>query len=118
MPQVHRSAETHPVEDATPTSAASILLRIFWMLGGYIVLAVCALFIATNKEALFSAKDPVFWVVAGLMVWARYVDIARYHGTTSDGQPATLANWRGYAMVVVAVAGVTWAAAHAVAYFG
>lgn len=115
MSHVPHSADKHPPADATPTNAASVLLRIFWLLAGYIVIAVLALFISQHEGALmFSLLDPIFWIVVALMIAARYLDITRYGGATSDGQPATLAHWRRYAIVVLIASAVVWLGAHAI----
>jgi hypothetical protein len=110
----HSTEEHRPVE-TTPTNPASVLLRIFWLLAGYIVIAILALFISQSEgTTMLSLMDPALWLVAALMIAARYVDITRYGGATSDGQPATLVHWRRYALLVLAVAAVSWLGAHAV----
>jgi hypothetical protein len=78
---------------------------------GNIALVVAALLI--YKSAGWSIADLVFWLIVGLLVGARYVDIARYKGTTVDGDPATTAHFRRYALVLLVVSAAVWAAARA-----
>ncbi len=48
------------------------------------------------------------------MALARYVDIVRFQGTTSDGEPATVGHFWRYVVMVTLVAGAAWGAAHLV----
>jgi hypothetical protein len=116
MPHPDRATSVHP-EDVTPAAGASVLLRIFWVLFGNIIAAVCAVAIAmSDRSGFFTWADPVYWLTVAALIAARYTDIVRYGGTTADGQPATLAHWRRYATVVAVASILIWAGAHAVAY--
>jgi hypothetical protein len=109
MPEIHPSAET------PSPSGTSLLLRIFWMFIGNFVLIVSLLAIAMGEEeGFFSIADVVFWVAVPLIIAARYVDIARYGGTNADGEPATLAHWRRYAIGLAVLSVVLWGAAHGI----
>jgi hypothetical protein len=48
-----------------------------------------------------------------VLIGTRYVDIVRYQGLTADGQPATMAHFRRYAIVLLATAVALWAATRA-----
>jgi hypothetical protein len=48
------------------------------------------------------------------MAVARYVDIVRFQGMTSEGEPATVGHFWRYAVILTLVAGAAWAAAHLV----
>ena len=45
--------------------------------------------------------DAAVLITVGLMIGARRVDITRFGGRTSDGEPATLSDWRRHAAVVL-----------------
>lgn len=99
-----------------PTPApAGCLLRLFWMLVGNAIVYGSLAMIAMNGEPFPSPLDAVAWVTVALIVLARRVDITRHAGTTASGEPATLAHWRRYAVIVVLVAAAATIVAHAIA---
>ncbi len=104
-----------PVQAESPNSV-SVLLRIFWMFVGNVTLAVSALFITKHLGGLFSPADIVYLAMIPLLLAARYLDVARYHGGTAYGKPATMADFAKYAVTLVVGAAVVWAAAHGLAY--
>ena len=93
------------------------LVRLFWFFGGNVILFFSAGFIAQRREVLVSAWDAVFWATVLAMAAVRYLDIARFHGTTASGQPATMRHWRRYVALLAAIALAVWLAAHAWARF-
>jgi hypothetical protein len=90
---------------------AGCLPRVFWMGFGNIALVVAALSI--QRSAGWSIADLVFWLIVGLLLGARYIDIVRYQGTTVHGEPATAAHLRRYIVTLLAVAAAVWALARA-----
>lgn len=96
-------------------SVSGCLARLAWMLFGNVALFLCAVFIALHTKTFLSALDAAFWGVVALMVAIRHVDIQRFKGQTATSEPATMAHWRRYAMVLVIVALVAWAAAYVIA---
>ena len=104
----------HPV--AREPNPYSALARIYWMLFGYMILALLAAGIARSETSI-SLLDAGYWVVAATVVAVRSLDVARLQGTTADGEPATMAHWRRYAAALTLVAAAVWAGAHGVALF-
>lgn len=92
-------------------SLAGCLPRLVWMGVGNIGLIVAAL--AISKSAGWTVADLLFWLVVAGLIGTRYVDIVRCQGMTADGQPATLAHFRRYAIVLLVIALVLWTAARA-----
>jgi hypothetical protein len=86
------------------------------MLLGNFALALSAIFIALNAGASLCLADAVFWAAAASMVGIRYLDIARFRGQTVMSEPATMAHWRRYVVVLPAVSLGVWGLAHGVAY--
>ncbi|HUT57106.1 MAG TPA: hypothetical protein VNA25_04430 [Phycisphaerae bacterium] len=91
------------------------LVRLGWMVLGNVVLLFALLGIV-QRQGLFSYVDAVFWAVVGACLLLRYVDIRYLGGLTVTAQPATLAHWYRYALVLVSLAAVAWGATHAIAY--
>ena len=90
-------------------SPAGCLPRLFWMGLGNIALVMAALLV--NKSAGWSIADVAFWLTVGLLICARYIDIVRYQGMTVEGEPATTAHFRRYALMLVPVSAVVWSVA-------
>ena len=57
--------------------------------------------------------DLVFWLIVGLSIGARYIDIVRYQGTTVDGEPATTAHFKRHALTLLVAGAAVWAVARA-----
>jgi hypothetical protein len=94
------------------------LLRLFWMAAATMALALIGIFIAQARAWALSWADVAFWVIVALMAPARYLDVSRFAGTTVNGERATMADFRRYAVVLPLVAACWWAAAHALALTG
>lgn len=92
------------------SSLVALVLRITWMILGPAILFTLAGLISQRRGG--SAIDLWFAGVLALVILARLVDITRYQGTTGDGEPATLADFRGYALKLAAAAAAAWLLAH------
>lgn len=106
----------HDAEKAETNNIAALFLRLFWMFLGIMGLMLCVLRILHNRETFFSAADAVYVLLVPLLIGARYLDVTRFRGTTTYGEPATLVHWRRYAVVLLASSAVIWCAAHAIAF--
>lgn len=95
--------------DTAPTGCLPLLLRLTWLLIGNFVLLLCAVQVAKGSSGL--ALDAAFFGVALALIGLRYVDIAFFNGRTTDGEPATLADWRRYAALMGVLAIGLWALA-------
>jgi hypothetical protein len=60
-----------------------------------------------------SIADVVYWLIVGLLIGARYIDIVQFKGKTADGEPATTAHLRRYVFTVLLAGVAVWAAARA-----
>ena len=106
------------VEQSSPQAgagAAGCLLRIFWMVLGFVVLFFLGYFIAARPGAgrlSLSVLDAVYWAVAAAMAGARYLDVVSCQGRTATGEPATARHAARYALLLAVAAGAAWAAAH------
>jgi hypothetical protein len=96
------------------TSIVGLLLRIFWLGIGNGILALEAVSIVVNRVRGFSIVDVVYGCCAIAMILARYIDIAFFHGDTSEGEPATLGDWKSYSIKLIAISAGLLISAHAV----
>lgn len=94
---------------------AAFLLRAFWMLLGNATLVVLALSIALADRPVLSLTSLAFCVVAGLVVYARHLDVTRFEGTTSEGdRRATPADVKRFGKWQLVASGATLALVHAI----
>ena len=98
---------THNIEPGT-ISGAGLLTRLTWLVIGNAALLGCAAVIARDDLAPLSLLSAIFWVIVAGLIGIRYVDITRYAGLTSKGEPATLKDWKLYSVGLAMVAAAVW----------
>jgi len=99
------------------SSAAGLLARLFWMLLGNAILGISGVSILQYQGRWFHTADAIFWITATVLIVVRYFDIKLWDGATCTGKPASMADWRRYAVILLGCAGAIWAALHLVVYF-
>lgn len=99
-----------------PTGCLPVVLRITWLMWGNFALLACAALVAQGIVPIVS--DLLFFLMAGGLIAVRYVDITQFKGETSDGEPATLAHWRRYAIMMVVTSAALWGLARLAAFRG
>ncbi len=83
------------------------------MIAGDAVLVFSAVYIVTAERGWrLGLADAIFWAAAATLLVARFLDIGWYRGTTASGEPATMAHWRRYAVLLLLVSVGLWAGAH------
>jgi hypothetical protein len=96
-----------------PRSAASVLLRLFWMLVGNAALFISGALIFTEGRGGVSWRDVLFGAIVVALIFSRWADIRWYDGQTADGEPADMVHYRKYVRNLVLIAGLAWGAIHA-----
>ena len=91
--------------------ASGCLLRLFWMVGGNVLLFFLLLWIVERRPRLGTWPDLAYLAVLAALVAARYVDIRYCHGQTGKGAPATLAHWRRHALGASVIGSGAWVVA-------
>jgi hypothetical protein len=104
--------------DSPSGGLAGLLARLYWMIVGSALLALLTYSIAFQDGTTLSPNDLAFWVVAATMAAVRWVDVRFLAGQTTEGAPATLADWRRYVIGLAIIALGAWLAAHATAHLG
>jgi len=94
------------------TPMAGQLLRVFWLFVGNAVVYGSWVAIVLTSARLPSLLDGVVWLVIGLMIVARRIDILRFAGRTAQGDPTTLADWHRYVAILVSSGLVGGVVAH------
>ncbi|HVP11977.1 MAG TPA: hypothetical protein VMV94_12420 [Phycisphaerae bacterium] len=91
------------------------LARFMWMLIGPGVAAISLLLLFQNRQGGFSSADAVLWCAVAACIGLRYIDVSRLNGLKASGEPASIVDWRRYAVIFVIVALVLWGIARRVA---
>lgn len=102
------------VPSAEQVSAGGCLVRLGWIFLGNVLLVAAGLAI-TKNDTFLSLADAIYWVLVAGMIGLRYLDVTQLRGQTAMGQPATLAHWRRYSLVLTGLALVGWVLAHLLA---
>jgi hypothetical protein len=74
------------------------------MLIGPAIAVLSLLLIFQNPEGGFSSTDAIMSCAVVVCVGLRYIDVSRLNGLKATSEPASIADWRRYAIVVVIVA--------------
>lgn len=82
--------------DRIPTAGESpgclgTLLRLFWMLGGVVILIFAGLDMVLKGNRALTIV--LYWLTVVAIIAARFVDIRFFRGETCNGKPATMRNW-------------------------
>ncbi len=105
---------TDPQTEASGNETG-FLLRAFWMILGDATLVIIGLAIWLADSAPVSIASLGFLLLAGAIVYARYVDVTRYAGTTSEGdRPANLEDVKRFGTWQFAICGAAWGLVHAI----
>jgi hypothetical protein len=97
------------------SSALGLLARLFWMLIGNAILVISGVSILHNEKG-FHIADAIFWITVAILIPVRYLDIKLWEGGTSTGRPATMTDWRRYAVMLLGIGGGIWLILHLVTY--
>ena len=108
MSTSHR--EPPPAPPAESAGCLSVIARVLWLALGNIALLFLLVPIALGRR--FSYLDVIFWGILVALLAIRFADIRFLRGQDADGAPATMADWRRYAVLVVAIAGGAWTVVH------
>ena len=100
------SSRRTPPEPPTAIDAPGCLVRLLWIALGPILLLFLATRIYTSRS--FSLLDLAYWATVAAILGARHLDIHRFHGATTSGEPATPEHLRRYTYGVAGVALVIW----------
>lgn len=100
--------------ESSGTPVFGCLPRLFWMIGGVVILFFVSLGILRTPS--FSVYDAAFAATLAAMILARFLDIRYLNGETADGNPATMRDWRRYSVVLTAASFGCWLSLHAIAW--
>ena len=111
-----RVASSRPERAGAWTPILGGSARLYWMLFGNAFLYVAAVAIAQQDDGGPGLPDALFWAGVVSLIVIRYLDIARWHGATASGEPASLDGGHRYARGLCVVSAIAWIVAHGVAW--
>lgn len=100
--------------DTSHTHLSAVLGRLFWMIAGPLGLALCIYYIVTSGTGWRTEADLLYFLLLGGMILGRWLEFRGGQPQTTSGEPATMADFRRY-VVLVAVAGpIVWVIANVI----
>lgn len=99
-------------------SGASILARIYWLIGGPMVLVVTSGVIVSQGGGWLTAADVVFLVALAGIVAAKWIEFQGGGAKRSDGVLATREDLIRFSATAPAVGLLVWAAANLAGRYG
>ena len=91
-----------------PLSGIGLLARLYWLILGNALPLFLLVFIFEKRPPLPSLIDAAYLVLVVSLIIVRYIDIRFLNGNTGEGKPATMTNWRRYALLVGALGVGAW----------
>ena len=99
--------------ETQPVSGCFVWLG--WMFGGNTLLFALTILIARGPRWTLTFKDVLFWILVGLVVLLRYVDMKWFSKRTADGEPVSTQDFRRYVAGLVGFWLALWALGHSLA---
>ena len=91
-----------------PPSGSGLLIRLYWLFFCNVVLIFILAFIIEKHPQFPSLLDAAYLAALSSLIIIRYVDIRFFDGQTGEGKPATIDNWRRYALLVGLAGPAVW----------
>jgi hypothetical protein len=109
--------KSHTDSSGAPTpgqinSFSVLIARLTWVILGPIALLLTTWGIVASGTGWFTGLDAFFGVVAGLMLFGRWVEHRSGAATTLQGEPATDAEFRWYMTVLPPLVACLWIVAN------
>ena len=109
---------TPPPAEHGETPLIGCFTRVAWILVLPAAVFYSALLIAERKAVAGISPHLVLAAMVALAIAVRWADVVLFKGQTANGEPATLGEWRRYALVVAAAGAVLWLLGTMVARLG
>ena len=105
-----------PRPDATDIdqSTAGSLLRMFWLAYGNAGLLIAAALVSKQPPWTYTVTDAIYGALVVALLLARFLDITRFGGLTSNNEPATKGHLVRYSVGLVVIATLLWIGAQSI----
>ncbi len=85
-------------DEANTESMGGCVMRLGWLMAAPIALLGLGASLARSGVGPWSFVSAAYWLVVVMAIAARYVDVVRYAGETSSGEPASRQDWRRFSL--------------------
>jgi hypothetical protein len=106
-----------PDQEEVPFSRTGMFARFYWICVGDPLLLLLLVVMIAKHPKLPSLLDAAYVAALGSLILVRYADTRFLKGQTGEGQPATMAHWRRYAMLMGSAWVGAWLVARVWAHF-
>jgi hypothetical protein len=106
-----------PPPDTSITSVRMLVAHVVWVLAGPPLLFVLGVAILLSGGHWFGLVDIAFFALAVAMLACRWLDQRTGHAVDSFCEPVTWADFRMYAVKLLAATAAIWCVAHAARRF-
>jgi len=103
-----------PVEETDSKSGGNSALRFYWMAVGNLALLTAAGLISKQPVWTVTLMDAGYLFIVASLFLARYFDITRYGGETTNGEPASKQHLVRYGLGLASFAAALWGLVQAV----
>lgn len=110
IPAASTGTAVGPTTDPSTAGAGGCLLRVAWLIGAPVALLTLAALIVRDSAGPLDIYSALYGGTVLAALGLRYVDIVRFNGLTTSGEPATLADYRRYVLRFCAFALALWLA--------
>jgi len=100
---------------SSTTSLSALMVRLYWLIFGNLLLAFMGMMILLDGGGGLFWADAAFAGGAALLLAARWFDVTRLGGLTSEGEPASREHLKRYVVMTLVVSGVAWGAVRGLA---
>ena len=103
-----RQPHADPDSQAPQQGALGYFARFVWMLIGPAVAIISLMLILPSRQSDLGSADVSLWCAIIACVVFRYIDVSRLNGLKATGEPASIADWRRYTLIMTILALVLW----------
>jgi hypothetical protein len=103
-----------PSEESAPKGGGNSALRFYWMAVGNLALLTAAGLISKQPVWTVTLMDAGYVFIVVTLFLARYFDITRYGGETTNGEPASNQHLVRYGLGLASFAAALWGLVQAV----
>lgn len=96
--------------DSGSQKSAGCLARLYWMFIGNALFCFVLVKLAQKRPPFPAVLDVITLLVVASLVYVRYFDVSHCNGLTAEGQPASMDDWRKYALCVSVIGVAAWLA--------
>jgi hypothetical protein len=100
--------KTKAMDEGRTGSAGILLCRLIWMLLGPLFLGLIAYRTVRQADGWFTGTDIAYAGILVAMIVGRWLEMRSGTAMTATGEPATMAQFKRYVVILLIVAALAW----------